>query len=97
MPRHRVFQCDNDGEIEYEFPCYNYVETLDGLWDPPPPPPAAPELCYGGLRLRTPPGTECLMGSFFTRIQVMLTGSRVSHGLLLHTHIGNVNREPSVS
>ncbi|XP_043214460.1 death-associated protein kinase dapk-1-like isoform X4 [Amphibalanus amphitrite] len=65
-------QCDNDGEIEYEFPCYNYVETLDGLWDPPPPPPAAPELCYGGLRLRTPPGTECLMGSFFSRIQVQL-------------------------
>ncbi|CAN7937643.1 unnamed protein product [Ixodes hexagonus] len=27
-------QCDNDGDVEYEFPCYNFVETLDGLWDP---------------------------------------------------------------
>ena len=25
-------QCDVDGDIEYEFPCYNYTEALEGLW-----------------------------------------------------------------
>ena len=27
-----LFQCDVDGDIEYEFPCYNFTEALDGLW-----------------------------------------------------------------
>ena len=27
-------QCEVDGDIEYEFPCYNYTEALEGLWSP---------------------------------------------------------------
>ena len=27
-----VFQCDVDGDVEYEFPCYNFTEALEGLW-----------------------------------------------------------------
>ena len=27
-----ILQCDVDGDIEYEFPCYNYTEALEGLW-----------------------------------------------------------------
>lgn len=26
------FQCQCDGDIEYEFPCYNQTETIAGLW-----------------------------------------------------------------
>ena len=29
-----LFQCDVDGDVEYEFPCYNYTEALEGLWSP---------------------------------------------------------------
>ncbi|KAG8222005.1 hypothetical protein J437_LFUL002766 [Ladona fulva] len=43
-------QCENDGEIEYEFPCYNLVETLDGLWDESDP--RYLNSCYGGVQLR---------------------------------------------
>ncbi|XP_034241726.1 death-associated protein kinase dapk-1-like isoform X2 [Thrips palmi] len=63
--------CENDGELEYEFPCYNMVEAIDGLWD-------SQDIRYGdcasyiGLRLKTPPGTTHLLHSVFPRIQVQL-------------------------
>ncbi|XP_071450473.1 death-associated protein kinase 1-like isoform X2 [Hetaerina americana] len=63
-------QCENDGEIEYEFPCYNLVETLDGLWDETDP--RYINSAYGGVRLRPPPNTSHLLNYIFPRIQVHL-------------------------
>lgn len=63
--------CENDGELEYEFPCYNMVETIEGLWD-------SQDVRYGdcasyiGLRLKSSPGTTHLLHSVFPRIQVQL-------------------------
>ncbi|XP_014251310.1 death-associated protein kinase 1-like isoform X2 [Cimex lectularius] len=63
-------QCDNDGELEYEFPCYNLVERIEGLWE-----------CsdcrykdgaYGGVRLKTPENTTHLIHCIFPRLQVEL-------------------------
>ena len=64
-------QCENDGELEYEFPCYNMVETIEGLWD-------SQDFRYGdsgsyiGLCLKTPLGTTHLMHSVFPRIQASI-------------------------
>ncbi|KAJ9574049.1 hypothetical protein L9F63_008575, partial [Diploptera punctata] len=65
-------QCENDDELEFEFPCYNFVETLDGLWDASDPRYHDPDSCYGGVKLRTPPDTFHLIHSIFPRIQVQL-------------------------
>ncbi|XP_069694753.1 death-associated protein kinase 1-like isoform X2 [Periplaneta americana] len=65
-------QCENDDELEFEFPCYNFVETLDGLWDASDPRYHDPDSCYGGVKLRSPPNTFHLIHSIFPRIQVQL-------------------------
>ncbi|KAK7866658.1 hypothetical protein R5R35_000274 [Gryllus longicercus] len=65
-------QCENDDELEFEFPCYNFVETLDGLWDESDPRYCGPDSCYGGVKLRSPPETFHLIHSIFPRIQVQL-------------------------
>ncbi|EFA08636.2 death-associated protein kinase 1 isoform X2 [Tribolium castaneum] len=65
-------QCDIEGEIEYEFPIYNHVETLEGLWDSEDPRYASKGSQYGGLRLYTPPGTYHQFKSIFPHIQVEL-------------------------
>ncbi|XP_075209802.1 death-associated protein kinase 1-like [Lycorma delicatula] len=70
---HLCVQCENDGEIEYEFPCYNLVETVEGLWDENDPRYTG-DSCYGGVRLHTPPGTVHLLHSIFPCIQVELRG-----------------------
>ncbi|XP_044252552.1 death-associated protein kinase 1-like isoform X2 [Tribolium madens] len=63
-------QCDIEGEIEYEFPVYNHVGTLDGLWDPEDPRYASQGAQYGGWRLYTPPGTHHQLKSIFSHLQV---------------------------
>lgn len=65
-----LVQCENDDELEFEFPCYNFVETLDGLWDASDPRYHDPDSCYGGVKLKTPPDTFHLIHSIFPRIQV---------------------------
>ncbi|GLH12279.1 Calcium/calmodulin-dependent protein kinase type II alpha chain [Gryllus bimaculatus] len=65
-------ECENDDELEFEFPCYNFVETLDGLWDESDPRYCGPDSCYGGVKLRSPPETFHLIHSIFPRIQVQL-------------------------
>ncbi|KAL3866656.1 hypothetical protein ACJMK2_043939 [Sinanodonta woodiana] len=63
-------QCDNDGEIEYEFPCLNFVETLNGLWQK--------DLkryadgVYGGVRIQTQLAASGILKHLFHRIQVHL-------------------------
>ncbi|XP_041373234.1 death-associated protein kinase 1-like isoform X2 [Gigantopelta aegis] len=62
--------CDNDGDIEYEFPCLNFVETLNGLWQR--------DLkryangVYGGVRIHTSFQTGAQLKYLFPRIQVYL-------------------------
>ena len=65
--------CDIDGEVEYEFPCFNFVETLNGLWE-------KNSLryqgaVYGGLRIGTQRGVENQLMPLFPRIQVQLRRS----------------------
>lgn len=64
------FQCEIDGEVEYEFPIYNQTETLPGLWDAGDPRYRTTGACYGGLRLFTPPSTPHMFTSVFPHIQV---------------------------
>ena len=66
--------CEVDGDIEYEFPCLNFVETLEGLWlrDDK----RFPNPIYGGVRLHTSFQSGAQLKYLFPRIQVMQ-----SHGL----------------
>lgn len=62
-------RCENDDEIEYEFPCLNFVETLNGLWQR--------DLkhfgnaVYGGLRIKSSDSLPQLK-HIFPRIQTHL-------------------------
>lgn len=66
---HLCVQCEVDGEIEFEFPCYNLVETDEMLWEEGV---LGEGACYGGVRLHSPPGTLHLLHSIFTCVQVEL-------------------------
>lgn len=70
-------QCENDGDVEYEFPCYNLVERLDGLWD------MADlrysEGAYGGVRLKTEENTTHLLHAIFPRLQIELRRTVVGY------------------
>lgn len=68
LPRKFVLQCENDGEVEYEFPCYNLVERIDGLWDMTDT--RYTDGAYGGVRLKTEEGTTHLLHAIFPRLQV---------------------------
>ncbi|XP_045116659.1 death-associated protein kinase 1-like isoform X4 [Portunus trituberculatus] len=70
---HLCTQCDNDGEIEYEFPCFNQVETLDGLWEKVDP--RYTDGVYGGVRLRSPAPTQYILPPIYIRLQVQLRRS----------------------
>ena len=61
-------QCDNDGDIEYEFPSFNQVETLEGLWDKSDP--RYKDGVYAGVRLKTPHQDMKLLAPVYTRVQV---------------------------
>nr|XP_022900438.1 death-associated protein kinase 1-like isoform X1 [Onthophagus taurus] len=71
-------ECDVDGDVEYEFPIYNHIETLSGLWDPGDPRYRTTGACYGGLRLYTPPETCHLFSSMFPYIQIELRRSTLN-------------------
>ncbi|KAK9739260.1 Ankyrin repeats (3 copies) [Popillia japonica] len=68
-------ECHIDGEIEYEFPVYNHIETLSGLWDSGDPRYRTTGACYGGIALHTPPRTCHLFSSVFPYIQADLRRS----------------------
>lgn len=70
-------QCDNDGDIEYEFPCFNFVETLPGLWEKHDS--RYQDAVYGGVRIQTPKGTCHLLDSLFLRLQVQLRRTAQEH------------------
>ena len=62
--------CDIDGDIEYEFPCLNFVETLHGLWEANDS--RVPNAVYAGFRLQCPRGMTNQLLHLFPRIQVQL-------------------------
>lgn len=64
-------QCENDGDIEYEFPCLNFVERLMGLWDKN----SIVDPVYGGVRLQFPGDARGQLMHMFPRIQVQLRKS----------------------
>lgn len=66
-------ECETDGEIEYEFPCFNFVETLDGLWVPS----RSQYTAYGGVRFYC--HQKYLLPSLFPRLQVHLRRSSRDH------------------
>ena len=63
-------KCDNDDEIEYEFPCLNFVETLNGLWQRDIK--RFGNAVYGGVRLKTSADTPGQLKHIFPRIQTHL-------------------------
>lgn len=63
-------QCDNDGEIEYEFPCLNFIETLTGLWQKDNQ--HYPDAVYGGMRLMSVTDNGNQFKYLFPRVQVHL-------------------------
>ena len=63
-------QCDLDGDIEFEFPCLNFVETLQGLWEKDSR--RYQGYVYGGVRLQYPHGITNQLLYLFPRIQVHL-------------------------
>lgn len=72
-------QCENDGELEYEFPCFNLVETLDGLWDPEDP--RYVGAVYTGVRVRA----QHQLAWLFPRLQVQLRRASQVRGYRIDT------------
>ncbi|XP_067131292.1 death-associated protein kinase 1-like isoform X1 [Centruroides vittatus] len=66
-------QCDNDGDIEYEFPCFNMVETLEGLWDKNDA--RYTNGVYGGVHICCQPNVKHMLPCVFQRLQVQLRRS----------------------
>ena len=64
--------CDVDGDVEFEFPCFNFIETLSGLWEANDRQQYASKTVYGGVRLRPPAGAPHLLIHQFPRLQVQL-------------------------
>ena len=62
--------CDVDGDVEYEFPCFNFIETLHGLWDRDEK--RIPNAVYGGVRLQCPRGMSNQLIHLFPRLQTSL-------------------------
>lgn len=69
---------DLDGEIEYEFPCLNFVETLNGLWQRDTK--RFGNGVYGGVKIQTSPFYVEQLVHLFPRVQVLLR-----HTVLLET------------
>ncbi|KAL3185624.1 hypothetical protein MRX96_028533 [Rhipicephalus microplus] len=70
-------KCDNDGDVEYEFPCYNLVETLEGLWDPSDP--RYTQGVYCGVHVVPFDDFPHILAIIFTRIQVQLRRASMEH------------------
>ncbi|XP_030750996.1 death-associated protein kinase 1-like [Sitophilus oryzae] len=64
--------CEIDGEVEYEFPIYNQIETIEGLWDCDDPRYISKNSVYGGLRFYTSSGILCMLKPIFSHVQINL-------------------------
>jgi len=66
----------DDGDVEYEIPCLNYVETLSALWDLKYK--RLPHGVYGGLRLFVPPPMHTQLVHIFPKVQVHMRRDYIS-------------------
>ena len=72
-------RCEVDGEVEYEFPCLNFVEMIPGLWEKNDV--RMTDAVYGGLRIQCPRGMNNQLLHMFPRIQTHLRREVLSdHG-----------------
>ncbi|GIY91721.1 death-associated protein kinase dapk-1 [Caerostris extrusa] len=60
-------ECETEGEIEYEFPRFNLVESVEGLWN------SSQYTAYGGVRLSCQ--YKYFLATLFPRLQVNLRRS----------------------
>ncbi|PRD35495.1 UNVERIFIED_CONTAM: dapk-1 [Trichonephila clavipes] len=70
-------QCDSNGDIEYEFPCFNMLDSQDYLWE-------KGDLrytnaVYGGVRLQSWPADKHLLRCVIPRLQVQLRRYSQNH------------------
>ena len=72
-------QCDLDGDVEFEFPCLNFVETLAGLWEKDSR--RYQNYVYGGMRLQYPHAVTNQLLYLFPRIQVHLRRNIIAQEL----------------
>jgi len=73
-------QCETESDTEYEFPCYNLLDRLDGLWDGEDARYMGGQ--YSGVVLKTGPHAEHLLSVMFPRIQIQLRRN------MLHRYTG---------
>ncbi|KAG8176353.1 hypothetical protein JTE90_006143, partial [Oedothorax gibbosus] len=70
-------QCDSNGDIEYEFPCFNMLDSQDYLW-------GKGDLeytsaVYGGVRIQSWPADKHLLRCVIPRLQVQLRRYSQNH------------------
>ncbi|GAB6019977.1 Death-associated protein kinase 1 [Chamberlinius hualienensis] len=80
-------QCDNDGEIEYEFPCFNFLEVPSDCWLKKTSS-TNNEIVYGGVKLCASKTSKFLLNGLFLRLQVQLRRTSLEH----HDHSCHLNQ-----
>ncbi len=63
-------QTEADGDLEYEFPEFNFLDPPPGIWDSP-----GSGFVYGGMRIQAPHGMRHSFTRIFPRLQVQLRRS----------------------
>ena len=70
-------RCEVEGEVEYEIPSLNFVETLHGLWERDVT--RYGNAVYNGVRLQHPHSVSSQLIHIFPRIQVALRKNALAH------------------
>ncbi|KFM70353.1 Death-associated protein kinase 1, partial [Stegodyphus mimosarum] len=70
-------QCDSNGDIEYEFPCFNMLDSQDYLWDKSDV--RYTNAVYGGVRIQCWPADKHLLRCVIPRLQVQLRRYSQNH------------------
>ena len=64
--------CDVDEDVEFEFPCFNFLDAPAAMWNAHSEDADGAGFAYGGVRLRPPAGSPPLLAHLFPRLQVQL-------------------------
>ncbi|XP_076304904.1 death-associated protein kinase 1-like isoform X2 [Tachypleus tridentatus] len=70
-------RCDSEDDVEFEFPCFNLIETLEGLWEK-----GDKRYVYGGyagIKIQAPSELPCILACLFPRLQVQMRRSANEH------------------
>ncbi|XP_076465114.1 death-associated protein kinase 1-like [Babylonia areolata] len=71
-------QCEVNGEVDFEFPCLNFMDPPEGLWQKGIG--AYQDAVYGGVRLHTSFQSGAQLKYLFPRIQVFLRRNMLGDG-----------------